>query len=103
MNTTCPACSAVIEIDDATHSALAGHTNFQYTSDRLPWADSAGKIVHAECVRLSGESVLIRKEGREFSIPFSCLAPESIGKLASQPTGETDSFPPPPPPAHKIS
>lgn len=46
----------------------------------LPWTSADGKTIQAAYIKLDGEAVVIRKDGREFTIPFSRLSPESIEK-----------------------
>jgi serine/threonine protein kinase len=44
----------------------------------LSWISTDGKTIQAEFVRLDGEAVVIRMNGKEFTIPFSRLSPGSI-------------------------
>ena len=43
----------------------------------LPWTSSEGKTIQAEFVRLQGESVVVRKDGKELPIPLTKLSLES--------------------------
>ena len=49
----------------------------------LSWTNTDGKTIKAEFVRLDGESVVIRKDGKEFKLPLAKLAPQSQ-KLARE-------------------
>lgn len=42
------------------------------------WTSSDGKTIKAKFVRIEADSVVIEKEGKPFSIPFSKLAPVSV-------------------------
>lgn len=44
------------------------------------WTNTSGVTIHGEFVRLEGQAVVIRKEGKEFKIPFSKLNGESIAR-----------------------
>ena len=50
------------------------------SSGPIEWVNKDGKVIQAEFVRLSGESVVIRKDGSEFTVPFSSLSPASINQ-----------------------
>ena len=43
----------------------------------LPWTNTDGKTIQAEFVRLESDSVVIRKDGKEFTLPLAKLSPES--------------------------
>ena len=48
-------------------------------SETLEWTSNDGRAIRAAFVKLSGESVVIRREdGQLFTVPFSTLAPASI-------------------------
>lgn len=47
------------------------------SSELLPWTNTDGKTIQAEFVRLDSESVVIRKDGKEFSLSLAKLAPAS--------------------------
>ena len=49
----------------------------------LPWTSADGKTILAEFVRLDSKSVVIRKDGKEFSIPLAKLSP-AIRKQAAE-------------------
>ncbi len=42
------------------------------------WTNTSGATIHGEFVRLDGQAVVIRKDGNEFTIPFSRLTGDSI-------------------------
>ena len=46
----------------------------------LPWTNTDGKTIQAEFIRLNGDSVVIRKDGKEFSIPISKLTTASAAQ-----------------------
>lgn len=42
------------------------------------WTDTTGRTIQATFLRLEGESVIVRMDGKEFTIPFTRLSPPSI-------------------------
>jgi len=44
----------------------------------LEWTNSDGKSIHAEFVRIEGESVVVNKDGKSFTIPFAKLTNVSV-------------------------
>lgn len=58
-------------------------------SGPLPWTNTDGKTIEAEFIRLDGRSVVIRKDGKQFTIPLAKLSPESR-KQALDLAGQTN-------------
>ena len=49
----------------------------QVSATPREWTNSDGKSIHAEFVHVEGESVVVNKDGKSFTIPFAKLTPES--------------------------
>jgi hypothetical protein len=43
----------------------------------LSWTNTDGKTIEAEFIHLDGDTVVIRKDGKEFKIPLAKLSPAS--------------------------
>jgi hypothetical protein len=63
----------------------------------LKWTNSEGKSIIAEFVRVEGESVVVKKDGKAFTIPFAKLTPESAEQAK-----KLSGIKAPPPPAAKV-
>ena len=50
----------------------------QGTNSVHPWTSSDGKIIQAKFVRMEADAVVIEREGKPFTIPFTKLAPASV-------------------------
>ncbi len=50
----------------------------QDTNSVQSWASSDGKIIQAKFVRLDADAVVIERDGKPFTIPFTKLAPTSV-------------------------
>ncbi len=49
-----------------------------HAQDKLPsWTNTSGKVIMAEFIRLEGETLVIRKDGKLFNVPLTKLSPES--------------------------
>jgi|GEM_PF-7004244 len=50
----------------------------QDTNPVQSWTSSDGKIIQAKFVKLEGDAVVIERDGKPFTIPFTKLAPASV-------------------------
>lgn len=55
------------------------------------WTDISGAVIRAEFIRLDGETLVIRKEGREFRIPMARLSEDSRKQAGALSEGEARS------------
>jgi len=61
------------------------------TADEIhPWKSSDGRIIQAKYIRMDGDALVIEKDGKPFTIPFTKLAPASV-ELAKQLNENTTS------------
>lgn len=57
---------------------LVTFTSIAHAQDSLrSWTNTSGKVIKAEFVRLEGETLVIRKDGKVFNVPLSKLSAES--------------------------
>ncbi len=59
----------------------------------MEWANTDGKVITGEFIRVKGDSVVISKGGKSYTIPFAKLSPESVEQAKRMGASQTPVSP----------